>query len=73
MSSERNEQISSFNINGFDEWQSIDDRNGSEKSSSSDSQNSSSWYLVQVRKIEILNDLIFRFIDLKLIIYWFFS
>ncbi|XP_046859119.1 protein YIPF3-like [Xenia sp. Carnegie-2017] len=47
MSSERNEQISSFNINGFDEWQSIDDRNGSEKSSSSDSQNSSSWYLVQ--------------------------
>ncbi len=34
--------------NGFDEWQSIDERNGSDKSSNSGSQNSSSWYLVQV-------------------------
>ncbi|XP_028393993.1 protein YIPF3-like isoform X1 [Dendronephthya gigantea] len=33
--------------NGFDEWQSIDERNGSDKSSNSGSQNSSSWYLVQ--------------------------
>ena len=34
--------------NGFEEWQSIDERNGSDKSSNSGSQNSSSWYLVQV-------------------------
>ena len=42
-----NEPLPSSN-NGFDEWQSIDERNGSDKSSNSGSQNSSSWYLVQV-------------------------
>ena len=35
--------------NGFEEWASIDDKNGSDKSSNSGSQNSSSWFLVQVR------------------------
>ena len=39
--------------NGFDEWQSIDERNGSDKSSNSGSQNSSSWYLVQVNSYSL--------------------
>ena len=52
-----NEPLASSN-NGFDEWQSVDERNGSDKSSNSGSQNSSSWYLVQVRFLVPVRDVL---------------